>query len=68
METTSSLSQGNETTPEAAFIAWSALSAYTLTENVVPTACEPEGGEKFKVAACANAGTSANSVREKIIL
>jgi len=37
METTSSLSHGKETIPEAAFIACSPLSTLTLTEKVLPT-------------------------------
>ena len=32
-EDTSSLSDGNDTTPETAFIAWSGLETYTLAVN-----------------------------------
>src|SRR3989344_9623133 len=38
IETTSSLSGGKEITPEAAFIAWSALETKIFTEKVLPTA------------------------------
>jgi len=51
METTSSLSHGNDTTPETAFIAWSTLSTVTFTEKLTPTPYEPDGGEKLSVAA-----------------
>src|SRR3989338_3933689 len=37
MDTTSSLSHGKDTTPEAAFIAWSTLSTVTFTEQELPT-------------------------------
>ena len=57
-EITSNLSGGKEISPDAAFIAWSALETYTFTEKVVPTMCDPEDGEKYSEAACANAGRS----------
>ena len=57
-EIASNLSDGKEITPEAAFIAWSALETYTLTENADPTEYVPDDGEKYKLAACANAGRS----------
>jgi len=57
-EIASNLSDGKEITPEAAFIAWSILETYTFTEKVVPTMCDPEDGEKYSEAACANAGRS----------
>ena len=66
IETTSSLSHGNETTPEAAFIAWSLLSTVTFTENVLPTLYEPDGGEKLSVAANALVGNRKNSPRMEI--
>jgi hypothetical protein len=66
IETTSSLSHGNETTPEAAFIAWSLLSTVTFTENALPTLYEPDGGEKLSVAANALVGNTKNSPRMEI--
>src|SRR3990167_7012090 len=66
IETTSSLSHGNDTTPETAFIAWPALSTVTFTENVLPTPYEPDGGEKLSVAACAESGARINSAKIKI--
>ena len=60
-EVTSSLSLGNEIIPEAAFIAWSTLETYTLTEKVAPIACDPEEGEKYSVAAFAAPHTLKNT-------
>ena len=65
-EVASNLSLGNEITPEAAFIAWSALETCTLTERVVPTACDPEEGEKYKFAAWANCGVIAKNAKAKM--
>lgn len=53
-------------TPDAAFIAWSALETYTLAVKVVPTACEPEEGEKYKFAALANCGVMTKNAKAKI--
>lgn len=52
-ETTSSVSAGNEITPEAAFIACVGLEMPMPTEIVVPTACDPDEGENCSVAAYA---------------
>jgi len=68
MDTTSSLSHGKDTTPEAAFIAWSTLSTVTFTEKVLPTPYEPDGGEKLSVAACAESGVRTNNAKAKVIL
>ena len=37
-----------------------------LTEKVVPTACDPEEGEKFKVAALAAIGKAVKTTTAKI--
>src|SRR3989344_739138 len=68
IETTSSLSHGNDTTPETAFIAWPTLSTVTFTEKVLPTLYEPDGGEKLSVAARAESGARINSAKIKITL
>ena len=66
IETTSSLSNGNETTPEAAFIALSALETYTAIENVLPTVRDTVEGEKLSVAANVLAGNIKNNPKTKI--
>ena len=63
MLTTSSVAGEKDTTPEAAFIAWSELATYTETENVLPTVRESVEGEKPSVAAKALLGNVKNSPR-----
>ncbi len=67
-ETTSSLSHGKEITPEAAFMAWSELPAYTLMEKVLPTLYDSAGWEKERVAALTESGASPIRKKNKTIL
>ena len=55
-DTTSSLSAGNDTAPETAFIAWSVLDTITLTEMVSPTPIELESGVMDSAAPNAQTG------------
>src|SRR3989338_3862705 len=65
-EVTSNLSWGKVMMPEAAFIAWSALETYTLTESDAPTSRDPEEGEKYKLAAWTNCGITAKNAKTKM--
>src|SRR3989338_4418019 len=64
-ETTSNLSVGKATIPDAAFMAWSSLPTTTFTKTISPCANEREDGDNERVAAKTPEGRARPAKKEK---